>query len=73
LKCVHPDNVIQLSDNKILKIDAILLNKQNNENKLKLKDLYLLERGYKPPHESFKYPILWKEVGIKIGAKFFGI
>jgi len=27
LKCVHPDNVIQFNDNKILKIYAILLNK----------------------------------------------
>jgi len=38
LKCIHPDNVVQLSDNKIPKIDAILLKKQNTENRLKLED-----------------------------------
>lgn len=71
LKCERPDNVVQLSDDKVLKIDAILLKKQGTENILKLENLYVLGYVLADRRESFNYPISSKEVGICVSAKFF--
>jgi len=67
LKCIHPDNVVQLNDNKILKIDAVLLKKQYTENRLKLEDLYVLGYELVNPRKSFNYPISLKDIGICVG------
>lgn len=70
LKCVHPDNVIQLNDNRIIKIDAIFIKKENTENKLKPQDFYILGYQLDNPRDTFNYPTASKVDGITTGTQF---
>lgn len=70
LKCVHSDNVVQLTNEKIIKIDAILMKKKDAEERCKLQDLYLLGYELTDSQETFIYPISSKQVGVFAGNKF---
>lgn len=70
LKSVHPDNIVLLSNNNILKVDAILLKKKDTANSLKLQDLYVQSYQLTDSREAFNYPMSSKEFGIFVGKKF---
>lgn len=45
LKCVHPDNIVQLKNKKIFKIDAILMKKKDTMDTCKFCRVYILYIG----------------------------
>lgn len=70
LTCVHPDNVVQLRNERIVKIDAILTKRENIGETLKQEKLYVLGKELLDVRETFDYPISSKQVGIYVGSKF---
>lgn len=69
LKRNHPNNVVQLKNEKIFQIDMILMKEEHTKDVCK-RDFYILSYELADRQETFNYPIASKEVGIVVGSTF---